>query len=241
MKLIDFINNEMGIQDSDKLNSSNFLFLFKKIKQNNDFHIVLNNENKGEGYPNCLSTYKLNTIFNNIIQSKTMDHLKTNIFIHNADVCIPPVTDEYMLTYSNKENNEYFPNGTYIQYTETLQNEVMKIDFKNKLDLSIYKNIPKNVSIFSNQVYIKHPNVHFIPLGTQLYGDSTVGQNFYDLAISMNDIKKLHFMSDKSILCYLNCSTCDDYHVNFMMGNIRELCYKVLKMENGHLYTVNKI
>lgn len=221
MKLIDFINNQLPIKDEDKLTTKNFWIFFEKIKKDKDIQITLNNH--GHNFPFNFATHKLNNILK--------ENSECNLFCIGGDVCIPPNKDEYLLYCSNQQNVSRGEQFIYVNYTDTLQQEQMDIEFKNKLEMSVYENIEKQkIRMFTTQVYLKHPNVFFIPLGIQLHGTPIVGQNFCDLNINLLEIKNKWNMNDKTITCYLNCSKdISKEGVNFLMGNIRELCYQSIE------------
>jgi len=235
MKLSEFIENNLYIDDINKLTSTNFWLLFERIKKNEDKLLFLTNNYYGTGdYPNCFANYTLNSIINK--------NSNINIFSIGPDICMPPVICEIQLSYSNEKNENIGTPFIKYEYTDTIQTEVMQIPFKNKLDVSIYDNlISQNIKIFSTQVYLPHPNVFFIPLGIQLHGTRQVGQNFCDITINLLDIKNRFSIKDKNILCYLNCRV--DYSkngVNFFLGNIRELLYNSIKDNNRNFITVEK-
>jgi len=172
MKLSEFIENNYEIDDKNKLTSNNFWILFERIKKNEDILLFLTNNYYGTGdYPNCNANHTLNGFINK--------HKNINIFSIGPDICIPTVKDEVQLSYSNDKNEIMCSPFIKYEYTDTIQQEVMQIPFKNKLDMSIYENlINHNIKIFSTQVYLSHQNVFFIPLGIQLHGTPNVGQNF---------------------------------------------------------------
>jgi len=221
MKLYDFINNEFDIEDKDKLTTRNFWNYFDQIKKDNDLKIYISND--GNNYPYNFATHKLRNIIN--------ENSNINIFCIGADICIPPIKDDIMLCYSNETNKTIREPFIFHNYTDELQKEVMEVEFKNKLEVNLLEGLGKNnIRLFSTQVYIKNPNLYFIPLGIQLHGTHAVGQNFCDININLLDIKKTHSIADKKTLCYLNCSFLSSKDgVNFLMGNIRELCYNSIK------------
>jgi hypothetical protein len=221
MKLFDFINNAFDIEDKDKLTSKRFWNYFDQIKKDKDLKISISNS--GDNYPYNFATHKLGNIIN--------ENSNVNIFCISPDVCIPPIKDDIMLSYSNETNQNIGGPFIFINYTDELQKEVMEVEFKNKLEVKLMEGLIKNnIRVFSTQVYVKTPNLYFIPLGIQLHGTTAVGQNFCEININLLDIKKTHSMADKKALCYLNCAfTPSKNGVNFLMGNIRELCYNSIK------------
>lgn len=232
MKLYDFINNKFEIEDKDKLTSNNFWSYFDKIKKDTDIKISISNA--GQNYPDNFATHKLEKIFN--INSNI------NIFCIGPDICIPPIQDNIMYCYSNETNQNIGEPFIFHKYTEELQKQVMEIEFKNKLEVKLLEGLVKNnIRMFSTQVYLKNPNLYFIPLGIQLHGTFDVGQNFCDIKINLLDIKKKYYIKDKQTLCYLNCSfTPSKKEVNFLMGNIRELCYNSIE-ENKRFFIKTEI
>jgi hypothetical protein len=234
MKLTDFICNKFEIHDSDKLTSSNFWSLFEKIKTNEDILLPLTNDVYKTGdYPNCFANHTLKNLIDK-------NH-NINIFSFGPDICMPPVKDEIQLSYSSFQ--DVIDNGKPFikyEYTENIQDEVMQIPFKTKLDISVYeKLISHNIRIISTQVYLPHPNVFFIPIGIQLHGTSIVGQNFCDIHINLLEIKNKYTLKDKNILCYLNCKPdISKNGVNFFYGNIREKLYDSIKDNKRNFITV---
>lgn len=196
LKLLEFINNNFDIDDKNKLTTKNFWLFFDKIKKDDDILLLLVNDPFHIGnYPYCFATHKLKNI---IEKNKNI-----NIFSIGGDICMPPVKDEIQLSYSNHKNENIGDPFIYYEYSEQLQKDVMNIPFKNKLDISICEKIlDKNIKIFSTQTYIKHSNIFFIPLGTQLHGLEGL-QNFCNININLLEIKKKYFSKDKIILCYL--------------------------------------
>jgi hypothetical protein len=232
MRLCDFINNTFDIEDKDKLTTRNFWNYFDQIKKDNDLKIYISND--GNNYPYNFATHKLRNIIN--------ENSNINIFCIGGDICIPPIKDDIMLSYSNETNQNIGGPFIFHNYTDELQKKVMEIDFKNKLEVTLLDGLCKNnIRLFSTQVYLKNTNLHFIPLGIQLHGTYDVNQNFCDININLLDIKKTHSVQDKQTLCYLNCSFLSSKDgVNFLMGNIRELCYNSIKDNNRDFITTEK-
>ena len=222
MKLSEFINNNYTIEDNIKLNNSNFLELYNNIKKPNDIIWWLR---QGKGELEDSAGYQLKQLFNRI--KNTNNHI--NVFCFNGDVNMPP----YEHTYRTKIFST--------PYNKELQEIENNVPFKNKLDYTVYDEIPKNITLFMNQVYTAHPQVHFIPLTIQLYGGIHCGQNYNNINIDLLKLKTNYNLNDKKILCYLNIGTINSSVVNNALGNHRQLCYDSVADNKRPFICVEKI
>jgi hypothetical protein len=231
MKLSDFINNNYMIEDNNKLTNSNLLKLYNNIKKPNDIIWWLR---QGKGELEDSAGYQLKQLFNKV--KNINNHI--NVFCFNGDVNMPPYEHEYRIKLFTTP------------YNKELQEIENNVPFKNKLDYTVYDEIPKNITLFMNQVYTYHPQVHFIPLTIQLFGGTHCGQNYNHINIDLLELKNKYTLNDKTILCYLNIGTgsggirhhiTNELMLNNASGNHRQLCYDSVSDNKRPFICVEKI